>query len=116
MPAAADRWCPTCRAPHKARQECPRTKAERLARIDAQRPGPRQRGYDSRWDEARGHFLKAHPLCACGRLAAEVHHGTPHRGDMKLFWDRSRWIGMCKSCHSAATAREINERRVPRYA
>jgi 5-methylcytosine-specific restriction protein A len=55
------------------------------------------------------------PLCQCdecdeGRtralLATVTDHHVPHRGDMKLFWDRGNWRALAKSCHDAKTARE----------
>ncbi len=70
------------------------------------------RGYDGRWNSARIHFLKAHPLCVkCmeqGRLvkASVVDHIIPHRGDAKLFWDESNWQSLCKSCHDHKTMTE----------
>ena len=30
----------------------------------------------------------------------------PHRGDEKLFWDRSNWRALCKRCHDQKTRRE----------
>lgn len=71
-----------------------------------------QRGYDSRWRKARATFLAHHPLCvACldeGRTVAanEVDHIIPHRGNMGLFWDKTNWQALCKSCHSRKTALE----------
>lgn len=38
--------------------------------------------------------------------AEVVDHIIPHRGDMKLFWQRSNWQAMSKSCHDAKTAKE----------
>lgn len=70
------------------------------------RPSPRRRGYDSRWDRARAAFLVAHPHCVtcaqAGRVtpARHVHHSTPHRGDMTIFWDRSRWVPLCEEHHN----------------
>jgi len=63
---------------------------------------------------ARTAFLRDHPLCtgrACvenGRVtpATVVDHKTPHRGDMALFWDRSNWQSLCKTCHDRKTATE----------
>ena len=69
------------------------------------------RGYDSQWRKARKAFLQAHPLCVeCmkeGRYvkATDVDHIVPHRGDMKLFWDRSNWQPLCKQCHNKKTGR-----------
>jgi 5-methylcytosine-specific restriction protein A len=35
-----------------------------------------------------------------------VDHKVPHRGDMKLFWDRNNWQSMAKECHDRKTASE----------
>lgn len=35
----------------------------------------------------------------------EVDHIIPHRGDEKLFWDRSNWQLLHSACHSSKTAR-----------
>jgi 5-methylcytosine-specific restriction protein A len=70
------------------------------------RPGPRQRGYGSAWDKARAGFLRSHPWCAwCAaegkQIKAEhVHHSTPHRGDQRVFWDKSRWLPLCAAHHN----------------
>ena len=67
------------------------------------------RGYGSRWQKARKLYLEEHPLCVeCmkeGRYvkATDVDHIVPHRGDQKLFWDRSNWQALCKRCHDQKT-------------
>lgn len=72
-----------------------------------QRPTAAQRGYGSKWQRAREGWLRAHPLCKmCADLgkiveATVVDHVVPHRGDMKLFWDRANWQSLCKICHDA---------------
>ena len=64
------------------------------------------RGYGYAWQRARAEHLKAHPLCvmceAEGRVepATVVDHIEPHRGDMAIFWDRSRWQSLCATHHS----------------
>lgn len=62
-----------------------------------------ERGYDYRWQQARAAYLQAHPLCVmCApRLvpATVVDHREPHRGDQRLFWDRTNWQSLCKTCH-----------------
>ena len=79
---------------------------------EARRGTASSRGYDSRWNKARLGFLRKHPLCAererNGRVTAanEVDHIVPHLGDMAAFWVRENWQPLCKSCHSAKTARE----------
>jgi len=66
-----------------------------------------------RWRRERRLFLDRHPLCVdCAELGAvevatDVDHITPHRGDRKLFFDRSNWQGLCHRCHSRKTAREV---------
>lgn len=72
-----------------------------------QRESSTKRGYGSRWQKARATWLRNHPLCADhltrGQLvpAEVVDHITPHRGDMKLFWDRANWQSLCKRCHDS---------------
>lgn len=71
-----------------------------------------QRGYSNRWLMAARMFLAAHPFCVeCARrgmvtAATEVDHIIPHKGNMKLFWDRSNWQPLCHACHSRKTALE----------
>jgi 5-methylcytosine-specific restriction protein A len=38
--------------------------------------------------------------------AIVVDHIIPHKGNYKLFWDKSNWQSLCKSCHDKKTARE----------
>lgn len=70
------------------------------------------RGYGRAWQKASKQFLEAHPLCvrcmAEGRYtkATVVDHIVPHRGDRKLFWDRSNWQALCKPCHDRKTRTE----------
>ena len=76
--------------------------------------GANARGYNYRWQQARLRFLGKHPLCIhClaekpQRVvkATEVDHIVPHRGNDTLFWDVGNWQPLCKSHHSAKTARE----------
>lgn len=75
------------------------------------RPGARQRGYDSRWERERRRFLTIHPLCIeckhSGRVepATVVDHIRPHRGNNELFWDIDNWQPLCAACHNAKTGR-----------
>lgn len=70
------------------------------------------RGYGRAWQKARKKYLAAHPLCVvCQRegryvKATVVDHIIPHRGDEKLFWDRSNWQALCKPCHDRKTLTE----------
>ena len=61
-----------------------------------------------RWKTNRKAFLTAHPICnICKtRAATVVDHIEPHKGDLKMFWDRSNWQALCKPCHDRKTATE----------
>lgn len=94
---------------------CPELTADRFCqrhRHQHERTSAAQRGYNSRWVKARKLFLQEHPLCVrCqeqGKLtqATVVDHITPHRGDNKLFWDKSNWQPLCKRCHDKKTMTE----------
>ena len=56
--------------------------------------------------------MQAHPLCCMCRKegryvkATDVDHIVPHRGDLKLFWDRSNWQALCHRHHDQKTGRE----------
>lgn len=112
MPTATPRVC-ACGKVHASGQRCPKAierDRERKARHDEQRPSARERGYTSKWQQAREGFLAAHPKCAkCGAPATVVDHVTPHKGDKRLFWQRSNWQPLCTPCHSSTKQRE--ERR-----
>lgn len=77
------------------------------------------RGYGSKWQEARAGFLAKHPRCECpahrgaptAPLATVVDHITPHKGDKALFWQRSNWMAMAKSCHDSKTGRHDHPHR-----
>lgn len=71
------------------------------------------RGYTAAWRKASKAFLRdVQPLCQqClkeGRYtkATVVDHIVPHRGDPKLFWDKTNWQGLCKRCHDRKTRQE----------
>ena len=71
-----------------------------------------KRGYGSLWQKASKTFLQTHPLCVeCmkqGRYtkATVVDHIVPHRGDQKLFWDKSNWQSLCRHHHNVKTGHE----------
>lgn len=71
-----------------------------------------ERGYGGKWQRARTAFLSAHPMCErCARegvstIATVVNHRIPHRGDIKLFWDRKNWEPACKRHHDSDIQRE----------
>jgi len=84
---------------------------ERSRETDRHRGSAAERGYSTKWRAARLVFLRGYPLCKAhlerGEIvvATEVDHVVPHRGDPRLFWDRTNWQSLCKSCHSAKTGR-----------
>ena len=114
MPVKAPKIC-DCGNAVKSGERCEcRAKAdtERKARFDQNRPSARERGYTSKWEQAREAFLAAHPICAlpnCGQPARIVDHIKPHKGDFKLFWDRKNWQPLCTHCHSSR--KQSEERR-----
>jgi 5-methylcytosine-specific restriction endonuclease McrA len=80
---------------------CQRKRAqERKARHDAHRPSAGARGYGGKWQREREAFLKVNRVCKrCGASATIVHHRIPHRGNPRIFWNRTDWIPVCKPCH-----------------
>jgi len=73
-----------------------------------------ERGYGWKWQQARASFLSLPENVLCrycerkGRItpATVVDHITPHKGDQRLFWDRSNWQPLCKACHDRKTSTE----------
>lgn len=70
-----------------------------------------ERGYGSQWQMASKAYLATHKRCkiqgpSCTERATCVDHIVPHKGDMKLFWNRENWQAACASCHSTKTASE----------
>ena len=100
---------------HKEIEYEKRRAAEARKRFDATRPTAAQRGYDSKWREARAGFLRKHPLCAeCLKRglkvpAVVVDHIIPHKGDKVLFWRRDNWQPLCLSCHNRKSATETGK-------
>ena len=70
-----------------------------------------KRGYGSKWRTSCKAYLREHPLCEiCKRngkyvQATVVDHIKPHRGDNKLFLDKSNWQILFKNCHDKKTGR-----------
>lgn len=91
------------------RCECQRRRdQERKARFDQTRPNSAQRGYTGEWRRESKTFLALNPKCqhpGCNAYAEHVHHKIAHRGDMRLFWDRSNWEGLCAHHHNADAQR-----------
>ncbi|WP_026987658.1 HNH endonuclease signature motif containing protein [Fodinicurvata fenggangensis] len=110
MPMAPPKHCPKAGHPPYTQRRCPACSAAWRAKGEARRPSSSARGYgDPEWKAASKEFL-ARPenkLCACGcqRRANVVDHIVPHRGDERLFWDRSNWQPMAFSCNSRKAAK-----------
>lgn len=68
--------------------------------------------YGRKWKKRRANFLRKNPLCAhhldkgIVKEAQEVDHIEAHKGDEQLFWDKTNWQSLCKSCHSTKTVQE----------
>ena len=104
MPMRAPRIC-TCGYKIACGERCP-CQVQRAKQAERARPSARERGYDGRWERERAAYLRHHPLCQCGRSASHVDHIIPHKGNARLFWNRSNWQPMCHPCHSRKTATE----------
>lgn len=71
-----------------------------------------ERGYGAKWQRERKKFLESNPFCVkCYEeghitMATVVDHIIPHRGDQKLFWDRSNWQPLCEHHHNVKTMTE----------
>ena len=82
------------------------------------RPNSAARLYGHKWRQAREVFLAANPLCVMhkerGQVveATVVDHKVPHRGDLKLFWDRKNWQPLCATCHDVHKQRLENSGHV----
>ena len=118
MPQRAKRPCrhPGCPNTHRNVGGYCDVHVRQARAYDEYRPSRSKRGYTRRWYRARAHFLAENPLCVeCLKedrttAATVVDHIIPHKGDMRLFWDRSKWQSLCKPHHDAKTARETRGR------
>ena len=64
--------------------------------------------YDNKWKVARDDYLRLYPYCVqCGQVGKVVDHIIPHRGDLKLFWDRSNWQTLCIECNLMKTNKDM---------
>jgi len=113
MPSRAPRICGLCGGVHADGERCPKVierDRERKARFDEKRPSARARGYNRAWDAERRSFLQLNPNCRrCGEPASVVDHIRPHKGDDRLFWDRSNWQPLCRHCHNSS--KQAQEKR-----
>lgn len=98
--------CPECASRREADQKI----------RERNRGSAASRLYGHGWRKASEAFLKLRVNRNCRRCLEKhppktrsstvVDHIIPHRGDLKLFWDRSNWQGLCKRCHDKKTATE----------
>ena len=113
MPTRAPSVCGYCGQTHISGERCALIAArdkERKARHDQTRPTASARGYDRKWDAARAEFLAEHPRCrVCGEPATVVDHVIPHKGDVRIFWDRKNWQPLCTHHHNSL--KQSHERR-----
>lgn len=111
---AGDNRC----ADHRAEQDAKIAARKTAAKSTAQAADNGKHYKTRAWQDARRVWLSRHPLCVdCQSVgivmaANEVDHITPHRGDLKLFWNRRNWQSLCKPCHSRKTAREVFHPRI----
>jgi len=84
---------------------------------DYKRPDYSKLYHTSRWRMMRAEQLLLAPFCGeCAEYnlrvrATDVDHIVPHRGDKKLFYDKSNLQSLCHSCHSKKTSEENKETR-----
>lgn len=109
MPWSAPKHCPHGHPPYTGAR-CPACSAAFRAVTEARRPSARERGYDGKWQRESKAFLALpeNRLCACGcgEPADMVDHRVAHKGDKRLFWDRSNWQPMNRRCNSRKAVRE----------
>jgi len=91
---------------------CEQHQQQEHQRYDQHRESAAKRGYDHKWRQARITYLKRNPLCVqCmkeGKVVAAtvVDHIIAHKGNQRLFWDKSNWQPLCKLHHDQKTVRE----------
>ena len=100
----------------KPRMSAPKGEKARLKERDETQPW-RRWYYTAQWQKLRQKVWerdqytcrRTGTLCI-GKYPAGnspvANHIIPHKGDQALFWDRSNWQTLCRSHHSAKTARE----------
>ena len=65
-----------------------------------------------RWQKVRRLHLATEPYCRyCKQIgifkeANVVDHIKPHKGDTRLFWDKSNYQALCTHCHQAHKRRK----------
>ena len=92
---------------------CDKHRIERINRYERyERDQKSKKLYRYRWQKTSKYFLSHNPLCVeCKKndkvtAATVTDHIVPHKRNKKLFWNRSNWQALCKSCHDRKTAKE----------
>lgn len=62
-----------------------------------------------KWKNISIRFRLSHPNCAlCGEPGKVCDHIIPHKGDEKLFYDKTNIQNLCHQCHNSDKARIEN--------
>jgi 5-methylcytosine-specific restriction protein A len=91
---------------------CVKHQKQYSQQIDSRRGSARERGYTSRWERIRAHFLFDHPFCECelhkdratAPIATEVHHVLPLADGGTH--NPENLMAVTKACHSRITMAE----------
>ena len=81
------------------------SRKEMVKEYDQRRGSARERGYSFKWDKTSLAFLRKNRVCVACEMAGVLQstevtdHIVPHKGNMKLFWDRSNWQACCRWHH-----------------
>ena len=112
MPFAAKVQCKGCGKPVVSGY-CAACRAQ--GKGSERRPSSNTRLYGYRWQRESKLFLLDHPLCVeypkgtHGQvvvLAECVDHVIPHKGNLRLFWDKRNWQPLCIPCNSRKAVAE----------
>lgn len=107
------------RANRRPKQAKPKEYTEQQRKYDKARGNRHERGYDNKWDQARKGYLLKHPWCVkCKEQdkrvkAVAVDHIIPHERDMRKFWDKTNWQGLCQAHHNRKTGAERRAKAIP---
>lgn len=99
------------RRPRPGRSVRHKAAKQRLKRSNQNRDQDVRYLYDKKWSRESTAFRREFPACALCmkrgivRLPEVVDHWEPHKGDSQLFWDRTNWAPLCKSCHDGPKRR-----------
>ena len=91
----------------------------RASRVQPDRPSPRARGYDSRWDRRSAAYRKRHPFCArCAERPGAplvycdvVDHKMPVQDGGPVHCSDAGLWSLCTSCHGWKLELEAFARR-----